>query len=132
MDSIKAIQMSVQSAEVILAGKSLDPEILVNGTLMNVARGHIVLRIRNTECDHVGGIGELEIEASRPVMQAFIKVGHSKFERILNLLHGVLPRPASAVLALHEPLFVSSEGYLSLDDRRQFIISEISWSIPIL
>jgi hypothetical protein len=132
MERINTIQISVQSAEVVLVGHEAEPEIVVNATLMNVARGHMVLRLRNIACDHVGGVGELEIEESRPVMRAKINLGRKQFDSLFRLLCAAPPRPASSVLMLRDALHVSSEGYLSLDDRRHFIIADISWSIPIL
>lgn len=115
-----------------MLGHEAEPEIVVNATLMNVARGHMVLRLRNIGCDNVGGVGELDIEEARPVMQAKISLGQKQFDSLLRLLSLAPPRPASAVLMLKDTLSVSSEGYLSLDDRRQFIVGNISWNIPIL
>ena len=132
MERINTIQISVQSAEVVLIGHEAEPEIVINATLMNVARGHMILRLGNIAFDHVGGVGELKIEEVRPVMQAKINLGHAQFDSLFRLLSAVPPRPASAVLMLRDALSVSSEGYLSLDDRRHFIIANISWNIPIL
>ena len=132
MEKISTIQLSVQSAEAVMVGHDKKPQLVLNGTLMNLARGHIVLNVQTFKCEHVGGIGALEIDDTRPVMQAHLHVSHCQFSSLLQLLPSAPPRPPSAVLALQEELSTSSEGYLVLDDRRRYVITDVSWSIPIL
>lgn len=132
LEKISTIQLSVQSAEAVMVGYDKKPQLVLNGTLMNLARGHIVLNVQAFECEHVGGIGALEIDDTRPVMQAHLHVSYRQFSSLMKLLPSVPPRPPSAVLALKEELSTSSEGYLVLDDRRRYVITDVSWSIPIL
>ncbi|MFD1510476.1 hypothetical protein [Lacimonas salitolerans] len=132
MEKINTVQLSVQSAEAVMVGHDKKPQLVVNGTLMNLARGHIVLNVQTFEFAHVGGIGELEIDDTRPVMQAHLHVSYRQFSSLLKLLRSDPPRPPSAVIALKEELSTSPEGYLVLDGRRRCVIADISWSIPIL
>lgn len=132
MEKISTLQLSMQSAEAVMVGHDKKPQLVVNGTLMNLARGHIVLNVQTFDFDHVGGIGELEIDDTRPVMQAHLHVSCRQFSILLKLLQGVSPRPPSAVIALKEELLTSPDGYLVLDARRRCLIADVSWSIPIL
>lgn len=132
MEKITTVQLSVQSAEAIMVGHDKKPQLLVNGTLMNLARGHIVLNVKTREISHVGGIGELDIDDTRPVMQAHLHVSYSQFSSLLKLLRSDPPRPPSAVIALKDELLTSPEGYLVLEGRRRCMIADVSWSIPIL
>ena len=125
------LHISVQSVEVILVGHDPAPQIVVNGTLKNVARGHVVLTLEGVTHAQVGGIGVLEIEENRPVMLARVSVVPQQFATLMDLLGGVPPRPASALLALQDALVVSPEGFLVLDHRRHLTITDMSWSIPI-
>lgn len=131
LDTISVVQVSVQSVEVTLIGHDAAPQIVVNGTLKNVARGHMVLTVHVTDCAHVGGIGELEIEETRPVMKATVAIGQRQFDALVDLLRGAPPRPASVLLALQEGLPISSQGHFSPDYRRVWAIADVSWSIPI-
>lgn len=132
LEKIRTIQLSVQSAEAVMVGHDKKPQLVLNGTLMNLARGHIVLNVQTFEFEHVGGIGELEIDDTRPVMQAHLRVSYCQFSSLLRLLPSAPPRPPSAVIALNEELSTSAEGYLVLDGRRRYVITDVSWSIPIL
>lgn len=132
MEKISAVQLSVQSAEAVMVGHDKKPRLLVNGTLINLARGHIVLNVRTFDCDRVGSIGELDIDDTRPVMHAQLHVSRCQFSSLLQLLLGMPPRPPSAVIALKQELFTSPEGYLILDGRQRCLIADVSWSIPIL
>ncbi|WP_085308514.1 hypothetical protein [Planktotalea arctica] len=131
-DSSNIVQVSVQSAEIAIIGHNTKPDLVVNGTLKNLARGNMNLTIRAGEHVHVGGIGTLEIEEHRPVMQANAAVAPHQFDHLLLLLRGSLPRPASVILALQEKILISPEGVILLEERRKFNISDLSWNIPIL
>jgi hypothetical protein len=132
LEKISTIQLSVQSAEAVMVGHDKKPQLVLNGSLMNLAKGHIVLNVQTLEFDHIGGIGELEIDDTRPIMQARLHVSHHQFSTLLKLLQSDPPRPPSTVIALKEELFTSPDGYLILDGRLRCLITDVSWSIPIL
>lgn len=131
MEHIDVVHVTVQSAEITLIGHDTDPHLVVNGTLKNVARGHVVLTLQPAQCRAVGIIGTLEIEENRPVMQANVTVGRSQFDTLISLLSGTPPRPASVLLALRERILLTEDGYLQPDTLRHCSIVDISWSIPV-
>ena len=131
VEHIDVVHVTVQSAEITLIGHDTDPNLVVNGTLKNVERGHVVLTLQPAQCRAVGIIGTLEIEENRPVMQASVTVGRSQFDTLISLLSGTPPRPASVLLALRERLILTEDGYLQPDTLRHCSIVDISWSIPV-
>ena len=131
-EEINIVQVSVQSAEVALIGCNSVPSLVINGSLMNIARGNIILTLRAIACDHVGAIGLLEIEQNRPMMQAQASVSQDQFTMVLNCLKDHPPRPATLIIALQESLTISGKGYLASTGQNPRMISDLSWSIPIL
>ncbi|EAQ07434.1 MULTISPECIES: hypothetical protein [Yoonia] len=131
-ETINVIQVSVQSAEVTLVGHDAIPALVANCSLMNIARGNMVLTLKPTDVDKVGAIGVVEIEKNRPVMLARASVSVAQFNLVLNCLQHIPPRPVTLILALQDSLTLTSDGYLDANGQDRKFISDLSWSIPIL
>jgi hypothetical protein len=131
-EKIDIIQVSVQSAEVALIGYNAVPSLVINGSLMNIARGNMTLTLRTIASDHVGAIGLIEIEQNRPMMQAQASVSQDQFTMVLNCLKYHPPRPVTLIIALQESLVISGKGYLASEGQNRRMISNLSWSIPIM
>ncbi len=129
---INVIQVSVQSAEVTLIGHDAIPALIANCSLMNIARGNMVLTLKPTDVDKVGAIGVVEIERNRPVMLARASISVAQFNLVLNCLQHIPPRPVTLILALQDSLALTPDGYLDADGQDRKFISDLSWSIPIL
>lgn len=129
---INVIQVSVQSAEVTLVGHDASPALIANCSLMNIARGNMVLTLKPTDVDKVGAIGVVEIERNRPVMLARASISVAQFNLVLNCLQHIPPRPVTLILALQDSLTLTPDGYLDADGQDRKFISDLSWSIPIL
>ncbi len=131
-EAINVIQVSVQSAEVALVGHDAVPVIVINCSLMNIARGNLVLTLKSIDVDQVGAIGVVEIEKHRPVMRARASVSEAQLNLVLKCLQHNPPRPVTLILALQDTLKLTPAGYLDVDGQDQCMISDLSWSIPIL
>ena len=127
----QAIRVSAQSAELQLIGQYGSPELVVSGGLMNIARGSCTLRIKTTAVQGTQGIGQLKIEAMRPVMHAEVTLSAEQFDCVVKTLQGSLPRPATAILALNQTLSVSVAGDLSIDSDLSCTVMDISWVMPL-
>jgi hypothetical protein len=127
----QAIRVSAQSAELQLIGQYGSPELVVSGGLMNIARGSCTLRIKTTAVQGTQGIGQLKIEAMRPVMHAEVTLSAMQFDCVVKTLQGSLPRPATAILALNQTLSVSVAGDLSIDSDLSCSVMDISWVMPL-
>ena len=98
---------------------------------MNIARGSCTLRIKTTPIKDTQGIGLLKIEALRPVMHAEVSLSAAQFECVVKTLQGSLPRPATAILALHQALSVSVAGDLAIESDISCTVTDISWVMPL-
>lgn len=131
-EAINVIQVAVQSAEVALVGRDAVPDIVINCSLMNIARGNMVLTLKSIDVHHVGAIGVVEIEKNRPLMRARASVSEAQLNLVLNCLQHNPPRPVTLILALQDSLKLTPAGYLDADGQDRCMISDLSWSIPIL
>ncbi len=127
----QAIRVSAQSAELQLIGQYGSPELVVSGGLMNIARGSCTLRIKTTAVQGTQGIGQLKIEAMRPVMHAEVTLSAEQYDYVVKTLQGSLPRTATAILALNQTLVVSVAGDLSIDSDLSCTVMDISWVMPL-
>ena len=131
-ETISTIQVSVQSAEVTLVGKNAVPNLVIHGSLMNIARGNMVLTLKSGDYKTVGAIGAVEIEKSRPVMKAEASLALKQFDLIFKFLQNRPPRPVTLILALQSSLEITSDGYLVANSQDGSLISDLSWIIPVL
>ena len=127
----QGIRISAQSAELQLIGQYGSPELVVSGGLMNIARGSCTLRVKTTPIKDTQGIGLLKIEALRPVMHAEVTLSAAQFECVVKTLQGSLPRPATAILALHQALSVSVAGDLAIESDISCTVTDISWVMQL-
>ncbi|MDG2407192.1 MAG: hypothetical protein P8M25_20325 [Paracoccaceae bacterium] len=127
----QGIRMSAQSVELQMIGHHGSPELMVTGSLMNIARGSCTLRLKTSPPSGPSGIGHLKIEAMRPVMLAEVTVSQSQFDYLLQTFQGSLPRPATAIFKLWEELSVSVAGDLAIEHDMSCTITDISWVMPL-
>ena len=127
----QGIRMSAQSVELQMVGHNGSPELLVTGSLMNIARGSCTLRLKTSEPSVPSGIGHLKIEAMRPVMQAEVRVSQTQLDCLVQTFQCSLPRPATAIFKLKEELSVSVAGDLAIDHDMSYTITAISWVMPL-
>tara|TARA_B100000780_G_scaffold75506_1_gene50838 strand:- start:63 stop:473 length:411 start_codon:yes stop_codon:yes gene_type:complete len=125
------IRISAQSVELQLIGQYGSPELVVSGSLMNIARGRCTLRIKTTAVQSSQGIGQLKIEALRPVMHADVTIPTAQLECILKTFQRSLPRPATAIIALQNALSVTVAGDLAIESDMSVTITDISWVMPL-
>lgn len=125
------IHVIVGSAELQIVGVKALPELLVTGTLVNIARGNCVLNVRESELPQVSTVGKLVINAHRPVMQGELYMGAEQFNCLLRGFANILPRPARFILALSSPLAVSLSGDLAINEETSCAIRDLSCVIPL-
>lgn len=128
----RAVRILVESAEVQIIGHAGAPELVANGSLINIARGSASIRFKVSAVPVAGGVGHLTIEGHRPLMHGDILLPAAQFDRILTLFQSGLPRPATLVLALRERLQVSDDGALSIEATLTCTVTDISWVLPLL
>ena len=127
----KAIQMSVQSAELQLIGFGAEPELNMTCSLINIARGHCHLNIKQRNGDISFGAGSLHIPMDRPVIKGDIGLVPEAFFRLCDFVKGTHPRPVTLVAALETELAVSVQGDLKIDRPMTLDINDISWIVPL-
>ena len=74
--------MAVQTAELNLMGYSLDQELSLSCSLMNISRGNCIVKIKPTISKQIYYSGILDISIDRPVMKADINFSHTKFDEL--------------------------------------------------
>ncbi len=127
----KAIQMSLQTAEVQLYGTNNSEELNLSFSLMSIARGNCNIQIKPVG-DNIGGsIGWLKISIDRPVMNGEIFLKKNNFEKIINYFRGPFPRPVTSVIILDQELVISSVGDLLLSEEKSLKILDVSWIMPL-
>ena len=131
MEHINSVHVSIKSVDVAIIGHSALPNIVLKGSLKNVSKGNVILTIATLDHPQFGNIGQLVVEDNRPVMQGTMAIEIARFDVLLGLLSGPSPRPASVMLALHEHMKISSDGYLIPDNNSTYAIADASWNIPV-
>jgi len=127
----KAIQMSVQSSELHLIGFSAEPELNMTCSLINIARGHCHLNVKQRSGDISFAAGTLHIPMDRPVIKGDIGLMPEAFLRLCDFVKGTHPRPVTLVAALETELSVSVQGDLNIEQPMTLDISDISWIVPL-
>ena len=82
----KAIQMSLQTAEVQIYGAEHVEELNLSFSLMSIARGNCHIQVKAVRENIVGAIGWLKISIDRPIMNGEIFLKKANFERIIKHL----------------------------------------------
>ena len=128
----KSVHMAVQTAELNLLGYSLDQELSLSCSLMNISRGNCIVKIRPLDLKEVhNNKGILDISIDRPVMKADINLNHSKFDELSRLMMKDANRPVTVIMLLDVPLSINFAGDLLIDTAAKLKILDLSWIIPL-
>jgi len=127
----KAIQMSLQAAELQVFGPEHKEELNLSFSLMSIARGNCNIQVKPSIEPMVGSIGWLKVSIDRPVMNGEIVIKNDNFEKIINYFRGSYPRPVTVVVILDQELKISSVGDLMISEERNLRIVDISWIMPL-
>lgn len=127
----QSVRMSVQTAEFSLVGIKARPQLHITCSLVNIARGHCAANISPLPADSISASGQLRIPIERPVMQLDVGLARPAFDRLTQALTHHLPRPASLIVTLHEPLMVNISGDLLIDQPIDCTVADLSWVFPI-
>ncbi len=127
----KSVHMAVQTAELNLLGYSLDQELSLSCSLMNISRGNCIVKIRPLDLKEDHNEGILDISIDRPVMKADINLNYSKFDELSRLMMKDANRPVTVIMLLDVPLSINFAGDLLIDTAAKLKILDLSWIIPL-
>ena len=131
IQELKAIHMSVQTADLNMIGFKCSENITLSCGLMNIGRGICSVSIKPSNSLTMEHSGSLNIEISRPFMKAMIELGQESFVKTRELLLRAAVRPITLVMLLDATLKVSLKGDLLIDKETTRKIDDISWIIPL-
>ena len=131
IQELKAIHMSVQTADLNMIGFKCAENITLSCGLMNIGRGICSVSIKPSNSLTMEHSGSLNIEISRPFMKAIIELGQESFVKTRELLLRAAVRPITLVMLLDATLKVSLKGDLLIDKETTRKIDDISWIIPL-
>ena len=131
IQELKAIHMSVQTAELNMIGYSCEETITLSCGLMNIGRGTCSVTIKPATSLIPKPSGLLDIEISRPYMKANIDLGLEEFLKTKELLLRTAVRPATLVLLLDKSLRVNLKGDLLIEKETNRNVNDISWILPL-
>ena len=123
--------MAVQTAELNLMGYSLDQELSLSCSLMNISRGNCIVKIKPTVSKQIHYSGILDISIDRPVMKADINLSDTKFDELCRLMMKDANRPVTVIMLLDLPLSINLAGDLLIDTAAKLKILDLSWIIPL-
>ncbi len=127
----KSVHMAVQTAELNLLGYNLEQELSLSCSLMNISRGHCVIKVKPFDLKESNKWGELEISIDRPVMKAEVPLCMNRFSELCVLLNSEASRPVTVVMMLNAPLSVNLAGDLLINSPAKLKITDLSWIIPL-
>ena len=127
----KAIQMSLQTAEVHISGVESLEELHLSFSLMSIARGNCNIQVKPANENRFGFLGRLKISIDRPIMNGVIFLQQEKFEKLISYFRGPFPRPVTLVIILDQELVINSVGDLILSEEKNLKIVDISWIMPV-
>ena len=125
------IVMSVQTAELRLAGVKQSATLNLSCSLMNIARGQCQLEINAGKENNKEDIGNLVIEIDRPVIRGKASIPRSLYDSIISCLGNIPPRPISLSLTIATNLAVSVEGDLRINDVTKVLITDLAVTLPL-
>ncbi len=125
------IVMSVQTAELRLAGVKQSATLNLSCSLMNIARGQCQLEINAGKENNKEDIGNLVIEIDRPVIRGKASIPRSLYDSIISCLGNIPPRPISLSLTIATSLAVSVEGDLRINDVTKVQITDLAVTLPL-
>lgn len=127
----KAIQMSLQTAELQIYGINHVEEINLSFSLMSIARGNCNIQVKSVCEKLIGSIGWLKISINRPIMNGEIFLEKKYFDKLTNYFRGPFPRPVTSVIILDQELVISAVGDLLLSEEKNLKILDVSWIMPL-
>ncbi|MDG2474181.1 MAG: hypothetical protein P8M50_02735 [Paracoccaceae bacterium] len=127
----RAIQMSLQTAEVQIHGANHLEELNLSFSLMSIARGNCNIQVKPVNDGFVGSVGWLKISIDRPIMNGEIFLQKNNFDKLINYFRGPFPRPITSVIILDQELVISSVGDLLLSEEKSLKIVDVSWIMPL-
>lgn len=127
----KAIQMSLQTAELCIHGVEHIEALSLSFSLMSIARGNCNMQIKPVNKNLFSSIGWLKISIDRPIMSGEILLERNKYDKLLTFFKGPFPRPVTLVIILDQELVINSVGDLLLSEEKNLKIVDISWIMPL-
>ena len=131
IQELKAVHMSVQTAELNMIGFQCVETITLSCSLMNIGRGICSVTIRPSSSLVPNHLGSLQIEINRPFMKANIELGEDSYFKTRELLLRVSTRPVTLVILLDKTLRVNLKGDLLINKETNRKINDISWISPM-
>lgn len=131
IQELKAVHMSVQTAELNMIGFQCVETITLSCSLMNIGRGICSVTIRPSSSLVPNHWGSLQIEINRPFMKANIELGEDSYFKTRELLLRVSTRPVTLVILLDKTLRVNLKGDLLINKETNRKINDISWISPM-
>ena len=131
IQELRAIHMSVQTADLNMIGFSCEETMTLSCGLMNIGRGICSVTIKPSISRIPKHSGSLYIEISRPYMKANIDLGLEEFLKTKELLLKTAVRPATLVLLLDKSLKVNLKGDLLIEKETNRNVNDISWILPL-
>ena len=131
VQELKAIHMSVQTADLNMIGYKCAETITLSCGLMNIGRGICSVTIKPSINQAVECSGSLNIEINRPFMRAMLDLSESHFVKTKELLLKTSARPATLVILLDKSLKVNLKGDLLINEETTRKIDDISWILPL-
>ncbi len=131
IQDLRAIHMSVQTAELNIIGFNSEETITLSCGLMNIGRGICSVSIKPRCGFAPENRGSLDIEINRPYMKANIDLGQESFDKTKELLLRTSVRPATLVILLDKSLRVNLKGDLLINEETSRQINDISWILPL-
>ena len=126
IQELKAIHMSIQTADLNMIGYSCEETITLSCGLMNIGRGICSVTIKPSMKMMQKCSGSLNIEINRPFMKAIIELSLESFVKTRELLLRAAVRPITLVMLLDATLKVSLKGDLLIDKETTRKIDDIS------
>ena len=127
----KSVHMAVQTAELNLLGYNLEQELSLSCSLMNISRGHCVIKVKPVDLMGSKSTGNLDISIDRPVMKAEVALGGDRFSELCVLIKNDTSRPVTVIMMLNAPLSVNLAGDLLINSPAKLKITDLSWIIPL-
>ena len=131
IQELKAIHMSVQTADLNMIGYRCEETITLSCGLMNIGRGICSVTIKSSINQAFKCSGSLNIEINRPFMRAILELGEAYFLKTRELLLKTSVRPATLVILLDSALKVNLKGDLLINKETTRKIDDISWILPL-
>ena len=126
--------MSLQTAELRLAGIQSQPVFALSCHLVTIARGQCQMELfcgDETTGANGAAIGDILIELSRPVMRASLRTPPPLSDALSRRLFSSTPRPIQFTLTLAAKLAVSLEGDLRIDEEKKIDIIDLAATVPL-